>query len=87
MKVAVWDTYVQKSNGTIMHFDILVPEAVGDHKVIYDYGQRYLAKKGQQGKQLDSRECKFCHIEEASAEMIASISAEGFHIIEMEGCD
>lgn len=27
MKVAVWDTYVKKKNGTIMNFDIMVPDS------------------------------------------------------------
>ena len=25
MEVAVWDTYVKKKDGTVMHFDILAP--------------------------------------------------------------
>ncbi|MEQ2008810.1 MAG: DUF2024 family protein, partial [Limisphaerales bacterium] len=30
VKIAVWDTYVTKNNGTIMHFDILVPSELKD---------------------------------------------------------
>lgn len=30
MKVAVWYTYVTKKDGTVMHFDIIVPENVTD---------------------------------------------------------
>lgn len=34
MKVAVWDTYVTKKDGTIMHFDIMVPEQIRDRKSV-----------------------------------------------------
>ena len=35
MKVAVWDTYVTKKDGTIMHFDILAPVEITDTTKIY----------------------------------------------------
>ena len=45
MKVSVYDTYVQREDGAIMHFDILVPDILTDAQVIYEYGHRYLASK------------------------------------------
>lgn len=87
MKIAVWDTYVTKKDGTLMHFDILVPSEVKETSVIYGFGQDYLAFKNQAGQSLSASECQFCHIEEATAEMTASIDAKGYHIIEMQGCD
>jgi len=30
MKVAVWDTYVTRKEGNIMHFDVIVPEEIKD---------------------------------------------------------
>ena len=30
MKIAVWDTYVTKNDGQIMHFDILAPDDIKD---------------------------------------------------------
>jgi hypothetical protein len=42
MKVAVWDTYVTKKDGSVMHFDILAPESIKDTAVIYNYGKDYL---------------------------------------------
>jgi hypothetical protein len=87
VKVAVWDNYVRGTSGTIMHFDILVPAELMQKEVIYNYGQKYLTEKGQHGQRLDTNECKFCHIEEATPEMLDSINTKGFHIIEMEGCN
>ncbi|KMQ65171.1 hypothetical protein ACM46_08745 [Chryseobacterium angstadtii] len=87
MKIAVWDTYVTKKDGTLMHFDILVPDDMNDTKLIFEHGQNYLAQKGQKGQALTSKECSLCHIEEATPEIKQSIEARGYSIIEMEGCN
>ena len=33
MKIAVWDTYVQRDDDKTMHFDILVPSDLKDTQV------------------------------------------------------
>ena len=87
MKVAVWDTYVQKKDGSIMHFDILVPEDLKNEETIYNFGKDYLATKAQEGQPLTATQCRLCHIENATEEVIKSIDSKGFSIIEMEGCN
>ena len=86
MKVAVWDTYVTKKDGTIMHFDILAPDEIKDTVVIYDYGKAYLKTKGQEGQPLTSKECRFCHVETLRPNWEADIKKQGYFIIEMENC-
>jgi len=86
MKVSVFDTYVTKKNGGLMHFDILVPAGLYNEEQVYEYGRQYLAQKGQDGQPLSTSECRFCHIEEATACMVADISQQGYCIIEMQGC-
>lgn len=86
MKVSVYDTYVTKKDGNVMHFDILVPHNLGDEEKIYGFGQTYLQAKGQAGQPLSTKECRFCHIEEASPEVVEDISRQGYSIIEMQGC-
>ena len=85
MKAAVFDTYVTKKNGQVMHFDIIVKEGTNFNKVQF-YGVEYLASKGQAGQALSTNECKFCHIEEATTEIQNQINTKGYYIIEMEGC-
>lgn len=34
MKVAVWDTYVKRKDGRVMHFDIIAPAEVRDTELI-----------------------------------------------------
>jgi cytochrome c len=87
MRVAIWDTYVQKKDGKTMHFDIVAPDTINDEKVIYEMGKQYLETKGQQGQELNAKQCAFCHQESATEEMEASITSKGYYIIEMEGCE
>jgi len=87
MKVSVWDTYVQRQDGKTMHFDILVPSELNVEESIFYYGKEFLKGKPFQTGELSSKECKFCHIEQASYEVIKNIKKNGFHIIEMENCN
>lgn len=86
MQVAVWDTYATKRNGSVMHFDILVPAEQKDAKIIYNFGKEYLLSKKQFGQSLSSEECKFCHTEEASPIILENIHQKGYHIIEIDNC-
>lgn len=87
MKVSVWDTYVQREDGKVMHFDILVPNEVTNEETIFKFGKQYLKTKPFTTKHLTAKECRFCHIEQATKQIISSIKNIGFHIIEMENCD
>ena len=35
MQVAVWDTYVTKKDGSIMHFDIIAPDHIKNEGIIH----------------------------------------------------
>lgn len=84
MKVAIWDTYVTKKDGSVMHFDIIAPQEVKDTTVIYGFGYDYLKTKNQEGLSLTSKECRFCHIETVRSEWETEIKQKGYFIIEME---
>ncbi len=87
MKAAVWDTYVTKKNGSIMHFDIIVPDDIPDAHLVHTYGREFLKTKGQEGQQLTSKECRFCHIETVRPQWQAEIGRQGYFIVEMENCE
>ncbi|MCH2196105.1 DUF2024 family protein [Kordia sp.] len=87
MKVSVWDTYVKRTDNRVMHFDILVPSDVTAEETIFSYGKTYLKSKAMEGAELTARECKFCHIEKASDEVMVAIEQKGYFIIEMENCN
>lgn len=86
MKVAIWDTYVTKKDGSEMHFDIVAPEEIKDTAVIYGYGKDYLKTKGLEGQPLASEECRFCHVQSTRPQWEAEIKQKGYFIIEMENC-
>ena len=85
-KVNVWDTYVTKKDGTIMHFDILAPVEIKDTNIIYNYGKEYLKTKNQEGQPLTSKQCRLCHVESVKSAWQKDIDEKGYFIIEMEGC-
>lgn len=87
MQVAVWDTYVTKKDGTVMHFDIIAPTEIKETDVIYGYGKDYLKEKGQESQELSAKECSFCHIETVLPQWEADINEKGYTIIEMENCN
>lgn len=87
MQVSVWDTYVEKKDGSTMHFDIIVPAQMNDETTVYGYGKIYLTTKGQEGQPLASEECRFCHVETVRPQWEASIQEKGYYIDEMENCE
>lgn len=84
MKVQVFDTYVHREDGSVMHFDIVVDEAERDENSVFAYGRDYLISKGERGVDLDTSRCRFCHVETPTDEMIDDIERRGYHIIEMD---
>ncbi|WP_304232581.1 DUF2024 family protein [Jiulongibacter sediminis] len=87
MKVAVWDSYVKRADGALMHFDILVPENESKEQSVLIFGNLYLSTKSFETGTLSASECHFCHIEQASDNLQKAILEKGFSIIEMENCD
>jgi Domain of unknown function (DUF2024) len=85
MECAVYDTYVRKKDGGVMHFDVVV-EANTSHEKAIEYGKQYLENAGQDGQKMTQEECQFCHIQEAPATVERDIQAKGYYIQKMEGC-
>lgn len=83
MRVAVFDTYVKKSNGSLAHFDIIVPNGKHTIEEILAFGREYLDTINEGRAQLSTEECRFCHIEQPTPEIAQSINAKGYYILEM----
>lgn len=86
MKVSVWDTWVTRKDGSLMHFDIIAPEEIKDASVIHEYGKVYLKTKGEDNQPLTSRECRFCHVETVKPGTENIIRTQGYYILEMDNC-
>ena len=74
---AVYDTYVQKKDGKIMHFDVVVADDTPHEKAI-EYGEQYLQSAGQEDQKMTQEECQFCHIQEAPPAVEKSIREKGY---------
>ncbi len=85
MECAVYDTYVIKNDGGIMHFDVVV-DANTPHEKAIEYGKEYLGMVGQGGQKMTQEECQFCHIQEAPSFVEKAIEQRGYWIQKMEGC-
>jgi Domain of unknown function (DUF2024) len=85
MDCAVYDTYVQKKDGSIMHFDVIIADDLPHEKAI-EYGGQYLQSVGQEGQKIAQDECQFCHIQQAPLFIEKSIREKGYWIQKMEGC-
>lgn len=85
MECAVYDTYVQRSDGKTMHFDVVVNSDTPHEKAI-EYGKEYLTSIGQGGQKMTQEECQFCHIQSAPPPVEKDIVAKGYYIQKMEGC-
>jgi hypothetical protein len=86
MKIAVWDTYVNRKDGKVMHFDILVDNNATPEEKVLQFGQQYLLSKDFATQELTAKECRFCHTEQAPTQIQAQIELSGYAIIEMENC-
>jgi hypothetical protein len=86
MKVAVWDTYVKRQDGLVMHFDMLVSSEETNEEIIIEYGNTYLKNKPFITGKLTTKECTLCHIEQATEMVMEAVKKQGFYILEMENC-
>ena len=85
MEALVFDTYVKNKEGNLMHFDIVVPKNTKEEDVL-SFGKEWLQNRGEEVKQFTTSECRFCHVERATEEMVLNFNSHGYYIIEMEGC-
>ena len=85
MEVDVFDTYATRSDGGMVHFDMVVPSGT-DPSAAYEYAIQWLNSVGLSSAELKQSRCNFCHTVSASEKVASDIEADGFHIIRMEGC-
>lgn len=85
MNCDVFDTYVARRDGQLMHFDIMVPTGT-PHETALAFGQNYLEEVGIADGKVTAKQCRFCHVEQATPEMQQAIAQKGYFILAMEGC-
>jgi hypothetical protein len=61
-----------------------VPDTLKDAQIIYQFGKEYLKELSLSDASIDAQECRYCHIEEASEEVISAIDQKGYYILRMD---
>jgi hypothetical protein len=81
----VFDTYVTRPDGQLMHFDVIVPTGT-EPEMALAFGQAYLATIGATDSVVTAERCRFCHVEQATPEVEQAITKQGYFILAMEDC-
>ena len=84
MEFHVFDTYVKAKDGHTMHFDVVTDKK--DNDAAIQYAKKWLSSIGEEGAQVTTEECKFCHSQTVPDEIEIDIMTDGYHIAKMEGC-
>jgi hypothetical protein len=85
MKLDVFDTHVLLADGQRMHFDILLPTGSAED-LANSYALQWLRRIAVEPETVSHEQCRYCHSESATPEQQRSIQAQGFAVIQMEGC-
>lgn len=85
MNCDVFDTYVTRPDGQMIHFDVIVPTGT-EQAAAVAFGQAYLAGMGVTDSAVTADLCRFCHVEQATPEIAQAIAEQGCFILAMEGC-
>ena len=85
MQLDVYDTYARTADGTLMHFDVLVPKEQTQDPHLY--ATQWLDNLGISDNQVSLELCRFCHSESSvNPEIERRIARDGYFILQMEGC-
>jgi len=84
MNIDVYDTYVRTIEGELLHFDVLLPGG-GDIRARH-YANEWLLSIGKIPLEISQENCRYCHTETATPEILKLIDAHGYFILQMEGC-
>jgi len=82
--IQVFDTYVEGSKGQ-MHFDVFMPKGKSANDAI-ESAKKYLKSIGEEKAKVTSKECSYCHIQQAQPKEEEEIKSKGYFIYKMSGC-
>lgn len=85
MKIDVFDTYAHTVSGSVLHFDVLLPNGTPKEQALR-YAQSFLASIGLKEARLATVRCDFCHSEAATPHIREAVEKDGYFILQMEGC-
>ena len=85
MEIEVYDTYATSEKGIKIHFDVMLPIGGNEGKASnYAQGFKNIIAESTDSVKLDS--CKFCHTEEAKADVSEKVEKDGYCIVPIKNC-
>ena len=85
MEIEVYDTYATSEKGIKIHFDVMLPIGRNEGKASnYAHDFINIIAESTDSVKLDS--CKFCHTEEAKAEVSEKVEKDGYCIVPINNC-
>ncbi len=85
MKIDVYDSYANRVDGRLMHFDVFIKAGTPSDTALR-HGREWLSSIGENPAGLQQSRCNFCHTEVANPEVQIMVERQGFFILQMEGC-
>ena len=84
MNIDVYDTSVRTADGSVLHFDVLLPS--GDASRARQYAYEWLLSMGMIPEHMALEQCLYRHSETANPLLQQRIRQSGYYIIPMGGC-
>ena len=85
MEIEVYDTYATSEKGIKIHFDVMLPIGGNEGKASnYAHDFINIIAESTDSVKLDS--CKFCHTEEAKADVSEKVEKDGYCIVPIKNC-
>ena len=85
MEIEVYDTYATSDKGIKINYDVIFPIGENEGKASnYAHDFINIIAESTDSVKLDS--CKFCHTEEAKAEVSEKVEKDGYCIVPINNC-
>ena len=85
MGIEVYDTYATSEKGIKIHFDVMLPIGENEGKAS-NYVQDFINIIAESTDSIKLDSCKFCHTEEAKAEVSEKVEKDGYCIVPINNC-
>ena len=85
MEIEVYDTYATSEKGIKIHFDVMLPIG-GNEGIASNYAHDFINIIAESTDSVKLDSCKFCHTEEAKAEVSEKVEKDGYCIVPINNC-
>jgi len=85
MEIEVYDTYATSEKGIKIHFDVMLPIGGNDGKAS-NYAKDFIKIIAESTDSVKLDSCKFCHTEEAKADVSEKVEKDGYCIVPIKNC-